>query len=71
MDQILEFFGWPSTGKGATWGLIAIICMLAVVLDLFNIFDLVGFTKRTMNKFLPSLFKADKYRITPAPATTP
>lgn len=62
MDKILEFFGFPTEGKGRTWGTIAIVSMLAHVLDLFNLADVMGITKRTLNKFLPSFFKKDKFR---------
>lgn len=63
MTEVLEFFGFPTEGKGRTWGTIAIISMAINALDLLNIFDGVGMTKRTLGKFLPSVFKADKFRM--------
>lgn len=67
MDKVLEFMGFPTTGKGRTWGIIALISMLSNVADLFNFADPIGITKKTLNKFLPSVFGVDKFRKVTAP----
>jgi len=62
MNAILDFMGFPTTGKGATWGIVAFVSIAINVLDALNIFDGIGFIKSTLNKFLPSVFKEDKFR---------
>lgn len=62
MEKVLGFFGFPTEGKGRTWGIVAIALMAANLADIFNFADPIGLTKKALNKFVPSIFGADKFR---------
>lgn len=63
MSGLQETFGLKSVNKTGDFAFIAMFtCTCLVAADLFNIFDGVGLVKKTLNKVLPSVFGADKYR---------
>lgn len=67
MKNILEYLSLPTEGPGQVWAIAGLGALMILVLDLFNIWDVMGFVKKTLNSFLPGVFKADKFR----PVTTP
>lgn len=66
MKNILEYLSLPTEGPGQVWAIAGLGALMVLVLDLFNIWDLMGFVKETMHSFLPGVFKADKFRPTKA-----
>ena len=66
MKNILEYLSLPTEGPGQVWAIAGLGALMVLILDLFNIWDVMGFVKKTLNSFLPGVFKADKFR----PATT-
>lgn len=62
MKNILEYLSLPTEGPGQVWAIAGLGALMVLVLDLFNIWDLMGFVKKTMHSFLPGVFKADKFR---------
>lgn len=59
----------PVNSRGQVLLIVLVILILSALADLFNIYDLMGAVKRTLNSFLPGVFKECKFR--KPVATTP
>lgn len=60
--KFLEKAGYPTQGAAAIGTYAGLICILLVIMDLFNIFDGVGKVKSFLSRVLPGFFKEDKFR---------
>lgn len=70
MKSILESLQLPVEGPGMVWAIAGLGALMVLVLDLFNIWDFMGFVKKTLNSFLPGVFKKDKFRVASSSAPT-
>lgn len=61
--DIKQTLGVTTTSKfGEVYFIVSLIATIAVIVDILNFSDPVGYVKKTLHNILPSLFKADKFR---------